>query len=212
MALQEFAAIAWSACERLFPHRHLSSPVSTQHLIRLLDLEVLCFYRWAFVRVWEYLAGIQLARLFEHFSTEPVAWPGWGWIFDACVVLVPFWSHYVLPSDLTQDRGFAWLACLLVFAAACAADSEDGMPSSGLLGRLFAIGPLVKGAEFSHAVYHMNTPIRDSMPVAFWYLQGWAWKYPAIMAAFLAAAIVVTKLEHWVARYVHHRLKGEASS
>mmetsp|Transcript_79982 Transcript_79982/g.202409 ORF Transcript_79982/g.202409 Transcript_79982/m.202409 type:complete len:485 (+) Transcript_79982:73-1527(+) len=171
------------------------------------DIAVVPSYHWGFTRIWEYVAGVQLARLFKLYSAEGPCWQGWGWIFDGCCLLAPFWK---LWGDLSKsgDHGSIWLVTLLIFAAACASDPQDGRPKSGFLGRFFACGPLVQGAEWSHAFYHVSTPVRIAVPTAFWDPQGWWWQLPALLAACVAAAIPVTKVEHWLACRVDQSLKG----
>lgn len=175
--------------------------------------DLFVFYFWVPFRMPEYCAGILTARLYDQMPEHICQWPGWGWIFDWCLVSAIVAAVLVCPVawSFAGDCFLTGPFCLLCLAAACAVwQADDGKPTSGLLGRVLASWPLNAGAHYSHAVYHINTPVRYSIPMLWWSLQYWWLEVPSFFVASVVTGVAVTALEDKLALAVQARLSGKA--
>mmetsp|Transcript_105610 Transcript_105610/g.340370 ORF Transcript_105610/g.340370 Transcript_105610/m.340370 type:complete len:154 (-) Transcript_105610:196-657(-) len=109
------------------------------------------------------------ARLYDILPDRIRAAAAWGWVFDACLVLIVM-SVYRLQL-YTQD-GFAFgdflftgPFCLAILSACCSA-STSGHPQSGFMGRLLATSPLVWLADCAFAAYLVQDALLHTMPLS----------------------------------------------
>jgi peptidoglycan/LPS O-acetylase OafA/YrhL len=119
-------------------------------------------YFWVGCRVPEFVAGMLSARICNIMPACIPAWSGWGWIFDASVIV--FCAFIVLiPMDV--DDPLIWIDNVLpiiislLLISAHAVPRAQGMPEFGLLGKCLSWSPLQTLSRYSFAVYILQLPM-----------------------------------------------------
>jgi len=116
------------------------------------------------VRLLEIIAGALTAQLATAVPPSLLQWQGWGWVFDGVICITLLLNKCVvmqgwlmgIPSEV-QTLPLWTTHCMLVlmpiviFSAFAAA--QNGLPSSGLLGRCLAYKPLSSMAKYSFGAY-----------------------------------------------------------
>jgi len=114
-------------------------------------------------RIPEFIVGMLSAIWCRQMSPQAKAWPCWGFVFDASVVLVytifELRSHHGMPP--TGDLGITGLFCIMVISANAAVEAPlHGAPTTfrfwpkvGFTGMLFSSFPIQIVARYSWNFY-----------------------------------------------------------
>jgi len=191
---------------------------------QLFPSPLIGLYYWTALRIPDYVAGIYAGRVFAELPDDVSSWHGWGWMFDGMLVFYIAFSYVLCYAckmfggdDWNAGYSFPWgdyfttaPACLMCIAAASSVKhTKGGQPSSGLLCKFFAWGPVARLAQYSYAVYLINTPIRMAMAnLSLWTAQYFGWQVVAFEIVSIAAGVGLTQIENSFGNAVDQRMKG----
>eukprot|EP00747_Dinoflagellata_sp_TGD_P126837 gnl/TRDRNA2_/TRDRNA2_174319_c0_seq10.p1 gnl/TRDRNA2_/TRDRNA2_174319_c0~~gnl/TRDRNA2_/TRDRNA2_174319_c0_seq10.p1 ORF type:complete len:603 (-),score=73.22 gnl/TRDRNA2_/TRDRNA2_174319_c0_seq10:102-1910(-) len=108
-----------------------------------------------------FAAGMLAAQVSRQLSPQALAWCGWGWTFDICIlsmISIPYLKHYYHGGMWIFAEIFVWLLMMITARSAVEGAEHGGSPHSGLLRHLVSAWPLGPLGKYSFGAYIYQWP------------------------------------------------------
>jgi hypothetical protein len=150
-------------------------------------------YVFAPARFLQFAAGMVCADFAGQLPSKVQRWGGWGWIFDAALLLGFCLCHDAFQPSHNPAKVLLWaledaLWCVVITAAALAAEqrSESRCPQ-GLLISVFSLYPLAFLAPYSYGAFLFQGIPYHVIQKTFGNLSGWSTLVPVVLPWFMSA-------------------------